>query len=394
MYHILNEPQGTRINFLKSLYIFLVCIYAFISLKPFYIWKNERLFIFGAAALFLVAILMYLLKNKRKIDNNMIWFYVTTLLLVIPYALTNDILSYKGTFLVFFLPILCFIKKTDWIKLYRCFSVILAISYIPGILAFFIVLLGINLNMSTIVHPNGRMYFELLGSIFWITDYGFLLRLHGMFYEPGVVGTFSALILIADNVNLRKHINKIHLIAGLCSISTTFLILILFYFGIKKRKSFLILSVFLATLIYIVPQNTDLGVALKYNFIEKMPFSEHDNRTTESFDYKYYQFMDKMTIKEMFFGIGRSSYEENFSGDLSYTWKQEVIMHGWIYFIFLIIYMFLHAFRTKNSDAKLFALVFVLSLYQRPDIINISYFLVFFGGLYSISHKKEGQIIY
>lgn len=366
------------------IFAFIISMYGFIFLKPYVIWNNQTIFLAPAFLLYVAVIAIYVYREKNLLAVHRPLLIGVALLLLL-YTIT---LGFKAFFItnVFTLSLLLmvFIKKEDWVKIFSFFSSIIAISYIPGLIVFILILLNIDIKPESIINSFGNKYNHYIGSVIRLAPYGILQRFHGMFYEPGVVGTCSAFLLIADSFKLKKHRNKIHLLAGILSFSTAFFIIVILYLLVVNTKKFLIVILLLAFSVMLIPENTDLGHQIRYNFTQKLPFTKNDNRTTDEFDVKYQEYLNDLTTSKFLFGIGAENYYEEFKNTKSYSWKQEFIIHGVIYLVFLIGFILYVAYKFNNFTVFLFALLFIASIYQRPEVVNIYSVIMLFGGMYNI----------
>ncbi|WP_161821228.1 hypothetical protein [Sporotomaculum syntrophicum] len=207
----------------------------------------------------------------------------------------------------------------------------------------------------------------------------------GPFNEPGVVGTFAALLLIADQFNLRKIGNLILLVAGVLSFSLAFFILcagyVVFCAITEKRKDLLaMIMVGLFLLVYLLPYLRSVNpvvdeLAARFEISGKGLAG--DNRTNRAYDAFFAVYMQ---TEERWLGLG-TGVNDRFGATLSY--KDLIIDYGLVGFACLMLGLLLLPMAGKWGERKCiyFVLLFLISIYQRPNVMTLSYLALLFGGV-------------
>ncbi len=218
-------------------------------------------------------------------------------------------------------------------------------------------------------------------------------RFTSVFTEPGVVGTTSAFMLASSNMDFKKDKRNIVLfISGFLSQSVAFIVLVVMYYivqGLAKRSFKSLGTIVLIVMIYVVFMNTNFHNESVSALQQRLVFTEEglagDNRIKEYAQLEYEDFLhgDLITV---LFGYGNAY--ENPTTNLNFwqgsaTYKRQVFQFGIIGFgIYLlwIIFIPFSCFKTDDKDTNvkiyIYILVFIASMYQRPQITTL-FFLYF-----------------
>ena len=222
-------------------------------------------------------------------------------------------------------------------------------------------------------------------------------RFHGPYDEPGVVGTFCSIILCVNKFNLRKVENVICLIAGICSFSFFFTIVVsvyaFFYYGfIERNNKLLLLLLVIGSVFYLKTKDDELIYntlwhRFEYNQDEKK--IEGINRMSDEADVFY----NNLSFTEYMFGGDEEKYQKVVEGSASY--KSVIVSNG---VIFLILYLSFYILYAKSKATKrlafiLFLFVLLGNTFQRPDIYGAVNFFLYIclanNGRFSFSQNRE-----
>lgn len=314
----------------------------------------------------------------------LIWWSITTFHV---YGSTkiNTQLLYLIILLLF-----CCLRESVWCGAFKIFRYYLIVTSLYGIISYFSFLISLPLPHEQVSYYsnmgyNSALYINYYLSYLVLTDGG--VRLCGMFNEPGYFGTILALYLVADNFSLKKKENIIMLLAGMVTFSMAFyVILILFLiFKIGKTPKVIVpLLVAFFTLFFVFPwlaESNDMIGRLLGRFEFREGRFAGDNRTTEVFDGYWKRFIKSSSL--LFgYGTGFVNYIQSFSNSGSLSYKRVVIEQG-IMGAGLMWGLLYKAARIKGRgyNVWLFILLFFVSIYQRPNVIFITYFVLLFGGI-------------
>ena len=205
------------------------------------------------------------------------------------------------------------------------------------------------------------------------------IRFCGVFDEPGVIGTLSAMLLCIQKFNFKDKRTIVILISGLCSLSLFFYILfvvtLIVYYSFDKKNiikiAFVIIIIFTA---FQFIQNNDIlneiiGSRLEWDS-ESGKFAG-DNRTN---DKSLYFFNSILGSNEFWFGLEDNSlFLEYMIGESNIYML--LILNGFLfclaYLLFIIIYGL--SKKRKNITFILFIIIFLATIYQRPSLFNPEY---------------------
>ena len=264
-----------------------------------------------------------------------------------------------------------------------------------GIIAFICNIFSIDVLPKTVCPyyaerlSNNYMYYDYYFS-YVLVEFPFT-RLCGLFNEPGYFGTFLGLFLVAEKLNLSKKGNIILLIAGIFTFSAAFFITLIIYLGIKLiySRNIKLLIVISLTVAAVIAMNMDNDNVLR--LLERFTFVDGKlnaiNRTGDNFD----RFFDNYIVSETaLFGYGRGylAYNQEI-GNLSY--KTYLVEYGLI--ACAVYWGGLLRYSIKYSNGHdlgiVFALLFMINIYQRPSVFIFGYMLLLFGGVTNISLRND-----
>ncbi|MDY0276983.1 MAG: hypothetical protein RBQ97_02755 [Acholeplasma sp.] len=348
--------------------------------------------------------LTFLIILKSRIGYKKLYL---TFFIILIYILNNTIpyytvtLQQAGNYLLVIAFLL--IPITTQGKIWNAFSWIFAISLIPGIIIMILLSLGINLPSQVLVPES-----SITASRVYFNNYFFAINMHsytsgtqnvlqGIFDERGVVGTFAVLFLVADEYKLKGNIkNIIIFLSGILSLSLAFIVITGIYlvFRLLKRHNWKSLAkIVLIFVLYMMFIKIDFSNPYLIYVQDRIEIIDGqlsgDNRVTPLFDEAYSQYMHGDTVNVLFgYGIGTASQNTAIAGSSSY--KIAIIDYGYIGFSLIVLWFsatILLLFENKFSII-LFLLVFIVSLYQRPNVMNIAYMVALFGGAANLAIKK------
>lgn len=291
--------------------------------------------------------------------------------------------------------VFAFILFTPEVKteIFNIFYWLILITGIISVLLYLCYIMKINLGFETVSYYSGRQNeYYIKWFIFAIYKRKTELRLCGIFNEPGGFGTICSLLLVA-RYNYSKLWEKIVCIVTILFTFSLagYLIAFIYLAGnmIKKDKRYIIFSLLFVILFLAVP-HIDFGNASINRLAARFAITENgfagDNRVTEAFAYKYNEFIHS---PNRWFGFG-AGYKLMERGNLSY--KTYVVEYGIIGFMFWVL-MWIKAglnHAGKNKECIFFLFFFMMSLYQRPALLESIYgYVLLFGGIEWIQSQNE-----
>lgn len=282
--------------------------------------------------------------------------------------------------------ILSYSKRDD--EVFDFLKKIIVILLIPAMIFFILRIIGINIPFDIIQDyrvSSSRVYIHYPFSIL-ATNRDSInmpsLRLCGFLDEPGALGTYIAMILVATDLDLKNGYNKILFLAGLMTLSTAFWLIIITYILIAKlnlnkfkninKKAFLLLLLIIIIAISFY----------RYGIYEKIfgKLTVNDVRGTQLI-WEQTKAEFNGDIWKYIFGDGY--YSGNFGSSASWT----ILIHdvGIVGIIISLIYVFTYSFG-DNFNRKIFGFkcIFILSMLQRPFVLTIPYMMLFIFGVHKL----------
>lgn len=400
-----------KIN-MKKWGIYLVAFSTLLMLNPYIIWDTYSKFNNILYQIIMIATvgfeLFYFITERVNITKRQ----VILILLLISYYLyitinsvnSGIVLSFKMGFI--YLQIIAFVlfHYEDKKKIFNLFVALFAISLIFSIVVWVLLRLNINMNYQVLTSESplkanlGYYYKQYFGAVFLdnFQNPDSMYRLCGLYDEPGVVGTISALLLVADDFRLKRMRNIILFIGGILSFSFAFFCLIFIYFVIKifcnvikkgiiklKRKNILLILICLVGISF-TPMLMNNTYIYRYVVLRmKRTLIIGDNRTTNGFDKEYKNLLNSDNVINLVFGKGSGAVVNNPEMTGSNSYKSQIYdlgLFGFVFMYFIIFYACFLLYKTRSLHSILLFLIFCISTYQRIGIMNLYYFVILIGG--------------
>ena len=407
-----------RANLYDVFLSWLCAIIGFLSIRPYFVWNTYlngaldifRIIILGGTFLIL---LFNLIVTSGKLKINKLIIGLALLLVYLYQRSVQGVFNFAIGSIITIGIIFLFINLKEIQKkdVYLKFKTIFALSLISGVVVWFITTIGFDIPYSRLMTEHvgksslGIYYKNYFGSIFMDSVYDIFLlkRMCGMFDEPGVIGTYSALILIVENFKIKgKWQNTLILIAGILSFSLAFWIMsVTFYIlrSFKKGTINIIISIIVMVLAYLIFLNINTENLYILGLQQRLAFSNGffmgDNRTESSFDVAYNLFLEGKDGSRIF-GNGLNAAANNLNMFGSYSYKMLIYDYGFLGFAMIIIWLIFSVtlLYKRNWECIILLLIFLLSIYQRPYIIEISYMIVLFGGCSYLNNKSINNKVF
>ncbi|SEQ32018.1 hypothetical protein SAMN05216600_10527 [Pseudomonas cuatrocienegasensis] len=364
----------------KATYFTLACL-CLLSLNPFIIWSFS---VEIRAAVLLSLLVMLVLKCKFSVVNIMIGSLLGSCTFLYFYLFGNSFLGcmYSAAFIFLLLQYDAHLLS----KTFTLFKYFFVFSLIPGgLLWVYHHITGdyqafsvgsIEPLMSEVKSEKNQLYTVYPLSI--VLDHmlvGSGYRLFGVYDEPGVVGTFSALFLAADKFNFKKIENLLIFVFGVISFSLAFYVLVAIsclMYSFKKPFFFLCALISLISIPFFA----------QFEIFEQRVLSRFevtangisgDNRSSVNLDNEFDKWMSSSARPLI---LGEADYEK--TGDSS--WKQiplRVGLLGTLFFFIILGAVFFFHVRKIDYYGLVFLLIFFASIYQRPNVITPAYLIIF-----------------
>lgn len=383
-------PQGIRT--LAAATSALLALNAFLILNPYFFWGYHAYLSAGALLLWALTFFIY---TRLHAPRDGLLMSVLTFPAV---AFTSYLMgaSLLGSLWLGLCATIFFISATtELIRAFRIFRRILVISLLPGLALWVVHHTTKDFDLFLIGKIYGQLvpnpikaelnigYFEypFAISVDYMIENGFY-RFHGIFDEPGVIGTVSALMIAADRFRLKSWENLLLTTYGIISFSLAFYIL----FGIGlfltlldgKARKLPIALLALALLSVIVAQFDAPRELIAGRLLLNESGLSGDNRSNFNLDSAFQAWLTTSTMREKLFGLS------GFINDGAASWKSIPVMSGLFGITTHLILFILLLKRHKNSVPSgelAFITCFLLSVYQRPGVMNILFLLIFCFGI-------------
>jgi hypothetical protein len=306
------------------------------------------------------------------------------------------------------LVLVLFIVADDTTKheAFVTFAAAFAIMLIPGIVVFVLNALGIMtpwhyLSSSRVDFDliNGAMpdfYRDYFGSVvrnsqLFRAGSRTIFRLHGMFEEPGVIGTFAALLLAADEMRFRKRPhNVILLVGGLLSFSLAFYSMISLYALLRRPMRTAGVSACIIAVALSFPSLYDFPT-VRFLFLNRFTLTGGqvlaDTRVSKVFAALYQDFWTA-DLQTRLFG---SKTEIGLLIDTgTFSYQTIFFTYGIMGMAALVAFLAVGSLSVSRSRAAvILLLLFLASIYQRPNVLILPYFLVLLGGAVTMAQVRN-----
>ena len=394
---LFDNAVVSRISFQSK----LVALMIFILMAPVFFWP----FMFLSFALS-AALLCFIIVTQDFIDRKNLAVSVLVFFALAAFKNLQGASIQGALFFSVATSALIVIRPGVMVRSFHYLKMILACFIVLGAIVWFVHFLSNNssllllgfvpdeyvLNQLKVESGDRYAVYPFLTRIVYGSVDGFY-RFQGIFDEPGYLGTVCALIFISGKCDLKGFSNKLVFLGGALTLSLAFYIIVAIYwllYLIPRPDSLfkgIIYALVSVALIYSVPAGRD--IADRY-IIDRLAIEggvlSGDNRSAKGLDQSFDYFLREARFEERALGL------ERYQLDGSSSIKQVPVTTGYVG-VFLIIYVFslllLINYSALNYESLIYVLVFALSAYQRPDIMNPVFVYIFIVGLLvSRSPKK------
>jgi hypothetical protein len=359
---------------------FLTALIIFLLMQPGIMW--------GIDPTLLRTVLIFVMMLKLDIHekkNMTLLFYFFAVLSIYPITHHNSLFGF-----IYFttLALMPFMRSRHLSYSFLLFKRILAyITLISIIFWIIVVVLRIDLP-HTIINPlnelktfNYRSYLFLVVPMNLNIDF---IKFNCVFDEPGVVGTYSLLMLIANNFDWKNRESQIFLVSGLISFSFFFYLgLIVFtlinIFTSEAKKRYKVMSVIGAMSFLIAVQvvpvlNEVVGYRLEYDSTAGKFVG--DNRSSDALDDYIVSIRGS---SEYLWGANEDIVEYYLANAGLNT---AILRYGVVFIVSYIVFFILYCYYKTDRNRKesmLFLIAILATIYQRPGLVNPPFIFMFVG---------------
>lgn len=375
----------------KEFSSWISAILLYLLLMPYFVWTITDYQLYYA-----ITPLSFIFYINRKQGNTDFGFAMGFIFLVLVASFTGG-KNIFGFLSCAFLASVFLVNKDYMSSTYTKFRNIYAVLISLSLISYFLVMfLNVHLPYTTIDALNILKSHNYYAYPFLITSDTHnivekMFRFHGLFDEPGVVGTMSLLFLFIEKFNLRKWYNVVILISGIMSFSMFFFaatLIYLFYYVFTNSKSsvfFKLLVVGLVVFGSIKSMDNDVAQMLIW---DRFTWDASENKfagdSRAASDLETYVDGIRGT-SQYFFGGTDMATRDSFRG--SYSIQNIILDYGLIIVIlyFLFYSAFSHRYIRESKRYLLFLAILFLTFYNRPAIFVMTYHFLFASMVYSFS---------
>lgn len=376
--------KTVSLSLVKIISLFVTSLLMILLMHPWFAWK------IGRTNILMVAILILnfnYFRVSKKIFPYICLLQVIYLIYIIP---DFNIKLLVNTYL---LILFFYIEEKRCIDIFYFFKKMLAILLIPSIIIYILVMFfDLSFPYSLIEPSNKVKDFYYCNYFFFIEEnvYTIMSRFNSYFDEPGTLGTFGGILLVADKYNLKNKYNVIIFIACILTFSFYFYILSLIYIllfsnNTDKLKYFVLL---LCVILFLV--SNEYFEPLTGRFLIEDGKLAGDNRTDQNFDIWY---NNLFFSNDIWFGVGSDVVHLLFPGGCSY--KYIIAGNGLIPFMLYCLAFTILAIKKISNKKSLFIwlLIFYSCLYQRPMISDYIYPIIWYISIYIIEYSNKNTYV-
>ena len=379
--------RKTRIISFERYDIFnIIVAFLLFSIVPaFYVWHSVwySIFIVLVSGLFLINI------AKKGFEKNTVVPALLFLVLYGVYILRTG-LNIFGAIEVLCLMPFFIVRRESLLEIYnaflRCYALIMALGIPFYIIA---VWFGVTLPNVEIEPFNDAKMLRYFSYPFFVTQEGLFTplapRFFGVFDEPGVVGTISAILLVSEKFNLRKWENIIILVSGVLSASLFFFLVCGMFVLLEspmKAKIAVVVVILIAVLLLYDNEVLYEVIFRRFNFDDGG--LEGMNREHGDFAAFYDKFRHS---SDYWFGLGFGAGAKLNEGGSSY--KQLVVDYGIVFFVVYISCYYLYALTKIRGGKQLvcYSMVLLGTMYQRPFVGTPTFTFLMIASVYAIARN-------
>lgn len=293
------------------------------------------------------------------------------------------------------------LKKQYQIKVVSYFSWALSFLLLVSLIEYVVYqFFHLGIIVTQVVRESsirGGSFYHLLFNL--TPTYSNFSRFQSIAEEPGLVGTLCGILLFyTGRYRSLRFPFIIFIICGLFSFSLAFYAILILYLcsGLFKVKTTIVMILTLFVMGSITSQYLEELIFIR---IDKESITEMDNRTTATFDARFYQAWEG---GQLWFGVGSNNLPSDITYGVSNRQggnagaKKWIFEYGIVSFVVLFICSLKLYYRQRGEKLSFydafFLIVFWLSFYQRHTIAE-SYTLMAFCAVPLGEYVRAKQIL-
>lgn len=311
--------------------------------------------------------------------------------------------EYKGIGIICITVGIFFCFQSDKVRanVFKYFKYFMIIMSVVSIICYISYVSNLGFPYRIITRSDGIFWVDYK-LCYLVNQYG-LIRLCGIFEEPGWFGTWAAFFLCADGINFRKKGNIILLFAGTLSFSLAFFLLIIIYYLLKNLSNwkqwiwvFVIAVLYLFVLPNVKTGNDEIDQVIGRFKITREGLAG-DNRYGGLFEAVWDQAIQSGRI---WVGYGAGYAEKYGTGEgeglasIKSYFVNFGIIGSFIIFAPIFIVSIRQSLKQKNKELLFYTLLTFISLYQRPYLFWEPYLIIYLcGRSYIILNGMDSDIL-
>lgn len=384
-----SEPTLMKRDIIDAL---LLTFCLFFIASPYFFWTWYGLLLPKLLATMIAGFLFY--KHKEILtqkDQPLLVLFVFIWLFYSFNEFTKGArLGVVATFPYVLLGYVPFVKKEFGSKVFNYFvtiyAIIIGLSMISWIAAMagYLSPIGVLGEGNESLEAQRKTYLVFPLALVSTKDMGDYIRFCGVFDEPGVVGTLSALILCAMRYDMKNWRNIIILLSGLLTTSMFFYAItgiywLLYLFLVRKKIGTFLVVIISFFAFYELTKDNDAISNLVWERFEWDSSSGTFSGNTRADERSYVQMEKMISSGEIWLGVKDKTafWDDNFGSSSIYN---IIALYGLLvtimyYGIWLIGVGY--RFKINIKDFLLYVFVAIGCSYQRPGFYDILYVFLF-----------------
>ena len=357
----------------------LAAFLLFLCVPPYFIWNTGV----DSISYVLFSILSITEINAKQFRLPI--FFISLLYFYLSIVSDNNIWGW--IIIISVIPI--FFSSPSFCKeVYKYFYKIFMYTMIISFFMYLIVcIVGIDLPHYSIKPLNLNKIAHYYAYPFLVSTDTSGIRFHGLYDEPGVIGTISGIILLIEHFDLKKKGNVALLIMTVFTFSMFFYVIFAIYILLFERVQYkLIIAGIVAFLVFYF-WSDDVMYELVFKRFMLNDKGQLIGNTREHGDFGEW-FDSFRGSSGYYWGLGSGKGAQMNDGGSSY--KQIIVDYGVVFFVLYCASFVLSSIRyyVNRKCLVIFILLFFLTIYQRPFITSIAYVFFFYASPLLISDKE------
>lgn len=374
----------------KTLFLWVMvicCVTSFMATYTLYHFPGER------SVMLILTAVMGLANIEKLLDRrNMQWatlFVILSVLAMILPILNStmpDFMNLSGIMFGFFFILL---KNEYKLFVFDKFVIIISVLLALSLIEFYVLsFTHFGIRLGIVQRGETTFFFEHY--LFNMIKLGGV-RFQSLCAEPSTVGGICGFMLfLLDNIKKYKKSFYVFLIAGLTSLSLTFIaFLVMYVFWIGSRFN---IKTAIGTLLIILLTTVLIGENINTYITERIESEEYDDRASEEFKRIYGQYLDS---SDVWFGKGNGAVKEIDDSGVTVGFRREIYEIGvvGVFLIFLAFSIPYFKMSPKRLFVAMFFIVYCISYYSSSSVYHAVKILEIFAVPAIIQYKiKDNQM--